>query len=49
MGSRYAQVLIETFTEGHYIQDKKEMPDFEFSGKRDAYGINRHSNINYNL
>jgi hypothetical protein len=37
---RYAHVLIETFTEGHHIQDKKEMLDFEFSGKMDAYGIN---------
>lgn len=37
----YAQVLIETFTEGHHIREyKKEMPDFEFSGKMDAYGIN---------
>jgi len=33
--------LIETFAEGHHIREcKKEMPDFEFSGKMDAYGLN---------
>ncbi|MCK4396616.1 hypothetical protein KAW96_08495 [candidate division WOR-3 bacterium] len=39
--ARYAHVLIETFAEGHHIwKYKKEMLDFEFSGKMDAYGIN---------
>ena len=39
--ARYAHVLIETFAEGHHIwRYKKEMLDFEFSGKMNAYGIN---------
>lgn len=37
---RYAQVLIETFTEGNHIRDIKEIIDFEFYGKMDPYGIN---------